>query len=215
MYYLKLIKDSNEKETVLSEKSKDNEFGVKGSVDKTVKENLSSNNISILKKLNIAIDIDNCLVENFKQAYDKACKDNEEFNINKLYYSDRYDEKFIRHEDFLLYPKKNAKEILGKLYCEGCRIYIITEHNGNKNGGVIYHMLKWLTKYKFYPTHLVSNVIDKGSYCFEQNIDILIDAKEYFNTQKHSNVKNMVVSDWNDVYNKIKVIKGEINGKIY
>ena len=68
MYYLKLIKDSNEKETVLSEKSKDNEFGVKGSVDKTVKENLSSNNISILKKLNIAIDIDNCLVENFKQA---------------------------------------------------------------------------------------------------------------------------------------------------
>ena len=141
---------------------------------------------------------------------------------------DKYREELVVN----LTAKKHASEIIKKLKDEGNLIYIITARKNNDEWfpdmlkeKVEEITKKWLKENNIYYDIIVFNVNDKGKYCKENNIDIMVED-DPINLKKILGNTNVIIYDypynrnkefenlkraysWYDVYYKIKCIEVE------
>ena len=130
--------------------------------------------------------------------------------------------------------KKYASEVINKLKNEGNLIYIITARKNNDEWfpdflkeDVEEITKKWLKENKIYYDEIAFDVKDKGKYCKNNNIDIMIEDDPN-NLRKLIGNTNVIIFDypynrnveftdltraysWYDIYYKINYIKEEKN----
>ncbi|MGN1338422.1 MAG: HAD hydrolase-like protein [Candidatus Coprovivens sp.] len=141
-------------------------------------------------------------------------------NINS--FNDEYISKFWDENRYeLSYTttfKNNASDILKKLHEEGYKICIITSRPDNKYKNLKKELINWFKENNIYTDKIYTNIRNKGIFCKENNIDILIDDSInhieeainnnikaiLFNNKK--DYKNYQVNNWNDLYQTIKIL---------
>lgn len=179
----------------------------------------------------IGIDIDDTLT-NTKELQIKYWK--EYYNHNK---KDGYSEKLPKHindwgdkyietfwdtyRESLSFDcsfKKNTSETINKLKNKGHTLCIVTSRPDSKYQNLKKRINKWFLENKINIDIIHTSIIDKGKFCKENNIDLLIDndinhivnANNYkvktilFNKDK--NYKGLQTTDWKELYNIIKTL---------
>ena len=186
--------------------------------------------------MRIGIDIDGVLNSQYNFCIDygtKFCNELGKYkleNINAHQFWNTYREVLV----VKLPPKKYASEVINKLKNEGNLIYIITARKNNDEWfpdflkeDVEGITKKWLKENKIYYDEIVFDVKDKGKYCKNNNIDIMIEDDPN-NLRKLIGNTDVIIFDypynrnieftdltraysWYDIYYKINCIKGEKN----
>ena len=199
--------------------------------------------------MRIGIDIDGVLNSQYNFCIDygtKFCNELGKYRLENINAIDTTD-MFLWGEDIAhqfwnryredlvvkLPAKKYASEVIKKLKDEGNIIYIITARKNNdewfpdilkKNVEEI--TKKWLEDNKVYYDEIVFDVINKGKYCKDHNIDIMIED-DPINLRKLFDNTNVIIFDypynsntefasleraysWYDIYYKINCIKEKI-----
>lgn len=193
--------------------------------------------------MRIGIDIDGVLNSQYNFCIDygtKFCNELEKYkleNINVIDTTDMFlwgDD--VAHqfwnkyrEDLVLNlpAKKYASEVINKLKEEGNEIYIITARKNNDEWFPEYLRKdvekitkKWLHENDIYYDKIIFNVNEKGKYCSDNNIDIMIEDDPN-NIKKLIGNVNVIIYDypynrnnqfknitraysWYDIYSKIK-----------
>lgn len=163
--------------------------------------------------MKIGIDIDDTITDSYDlitRAYAFCTNSKQEkFINNKFSYYD-LEEKFPNYKDFTIKAfsriipyvklKRDAKYVIDKLHEMGYTIHIVTARNQTEYPdpyGITYEYLK---KNNIYFDKLNVSVADKGKFCKENNIDILIDdsVKNLDNASKHG-IKTII---FNNVFNE-------------
>lgn len=199
--------------------------------------------------MRIGIDIDGVLNSQYNFCIDygtKFCNELGKYRLENINAIDTTD-MFLWGEDIAhqfwnryredlvvkLPAKKYASEVIKKLKDEGNIIYIITARKNNdewfpdilkKNVEEI--TKKWLEDNKVYYDEIVFDVKNKGKYCKDYNIDIMIED-DPINLRKLFDNTNVIIFDypynrntefasleraysWYDIYYKINCIKEKI-----
>lgn len=196
--------------------------------------------------MKIGIDIDGVLNSQYNFCIDygtKFCNEIGKYkleNVNAIDTTDMFlwgDEvahkfwnKYRKDLVITLPAKKYASEVIEKLKSEGNKIYIITaRRNGDEwfpddlKNNVEKITKNWLKENKIYYDEIAFNVKDKGKYCKDHNINIMIEddpinlRKLLYNTNifvfdypynRNKEFSNLTrVYSWYDIYYKIKCIK--------
>ena len=200
--------------------------------------------------MRIGIDIDGVLNSQYNFCIDygtKFCNELGKYRLENINAMDTIDmflwEEDIAHKFWNTYredlvvkspTKKYASEVINKLKNEGNLIYIITARKNNDEWfpdflkeDVEGITKKWLKENKIYYDEIVFDVKDKGKYCKNNNIDIMIEDDPN-NLRKLIGNTDVIIFDypynrnieftdltraysWYDIYYKIKCIKGEKN----
>lgn len=200
--------------------------------------------------MRIGIDIDGVLNSQYNFCIDygtKFCNELGKYRLENINAIDTTDmflwEEGIAHQFWNTYredlvvkspPKKYASEVINKLKNDGNLIYIITARKNNDEWfpdflkkDVEGITKKWLNKNKIYYDEIVFDVKDKGKYCKNNNIDIMIEDDPN-NLRKLIGNTNVIIFDypynrnveftdltraysWYDIYYKINYIKEEKN----
>ncbi len=200
--------------------------------------------------MRIGIDIDGVLNSQYKFCIDygtKFCNELGKYKLENINAIDTTDmflwDEGIAHQFWNTYrevlvvklpPKKYASEVINKLKNEGNLIYIITARKNNDEWfpdflkeDVEGITKKWLKENKIYYDEIVFDVKDKGKYCKNNNIDIMIEDDPN-NLRKLIGNTDVIIFDypynrnieftdltraysWYDIYYKINCIKGEKN----
>lgn len=182
--------------------------------------------------MRIGIDIDDTLtntkeqqIKCWKEYYNNNPKDgfNEilpsninEFNVDEYLHIfwDTYRYKLSFESSY----KKDCQKYIDKLIKDGHELCIITSRPDSK-----YKNLKEEIKESFKKNNININLIytdirNKGDFCFNNNIDLLVDddIKHITNTQNNGikailfneniNYKGLQVNNWKDLYNTIKTL---------
>ncbi len=200
--------------------------------------------------MNIGIDIDGVLNSQYNFCIDygtKFCNELGKYKLENTNVIDTTDMflwgEDISHQFWNKYrkdlvikepAKKYASEVIQKLKNEGNKIYIITARKNNdewfaeslkKNIENI--TKKWLKDNNIYYDEIIFDVRDKGKYCKENNIDIMIED-DPINLRKLIDNTNIIIFDypynrnnefsnltraysWYDIYNKIEIISKDKN----
>ncbi len=179
--------------------------------------------------MKIGIDIDDTLVDT-RSMLKKYWKEYYLNNPNKEYnekipnnintgWEEKYINKFWDLYRFkLAYPpfKENAKEILHKLKKENYSLCIITSRQKEKYPNLENNLKEWFQKNDIPVDYIHTDVLEKGLFCKNNQIDILIDdtithinnANQHkiktilFNNNKE--YKGIQTDNWKDLYNIIK-----------
>lgn len=185
--------------------------------------------------MKIGIDIDDTICKSYEKLepelmkYDKdVLRGNGIIHPESKYFhkfdwtreeKDEFKNKYITNILKDAEARKDALEIIGKLYNEGFEIIYITARNSSSFG--YEETKKWLIKNNFPINNLIMDGDEKGEICKENQIDFFIDDSERqcmdvlnksnsfvigFNTKENDNY--IKASDWYDVYN---IIKNNIN----
>lgn len=180
--------------------------------------------------MKIGIDIDDTITDSYDiitSAY-AYCAHADKKIFNKLSYLE-LENKFPNYKDFTIKAftkiiphaklKSKVKEVIDELHNMGYTIEIITARNNTEYPdpyGISYDYLK---KNNIYFDRLNVSIANKGAFCKENNIDILIDdsienlenAKEYgiktilFNNCFNENVEGYTrANSWWDILNMLK-----------
>ena len=200
--------------------------------------------------MRIGIDIDGVLNSQYNFCIDygtKFCNELGKYKLENINAMDTTDmflwEEDIAHKFWNTYredlvvkspTKKYASEVINKLKNEGNLIYIITARKNNDEWfpdflkeDVEGITKKWLKENKIYYDEITFDVKDKGKYCKNHNIDIMIEDDPN-NLRKLIGNTNVIIFDypynrnieftdltraysWYDIYYKINCIKGEKN----
>lgn len=148
------------------------------------------------KKIKIAIDIDDCICNtldtDFTYGYYYAKRnnlfneeidyDNQYFFVPKTFNMDKNQEldffqteKQIIMDNMLMFPFAFAKDVINTLYTQ-CEITILSSREDIYwNNKTYQYAKKWLKKYNFKYDKLVVNCLNKGIFCKENNISLLIE----------------------------------------
>lgn len=148
------------------------------------------------KKIKIAIDIDDCICNtldtDFTYGYYYAKRnnlfneeidyDNQYFFVPKTFNMDKNQEldffqteKQIIMDNMLMFPFAFAKDVINTLYTQ-CEITILSSREDIYwNNKTYQYAKKWLKKYNFKYDKLVVNYLNKGIFCKENNISLLIE----------------------------------------
>lgn len=148
------------------------------------------------KKIKIAIDIDDCICNtldtDFTYGYYYAKRnnlfneeidyDNQYFFVPKTFNMDKNQEldffqteKQIIMDNMLMFPFAFAKDVINTLYTQ-CEITILSSREDIYwNNKTYQYAKKWLKKYSFKFNKLVVNCLNKGIFCKENNISLLIE----------------------------------------
>lgn len=180
--------------------------------------------------MKIGIDIDDTITDSYDiitSAY-AYCTHSNKSRFYKLSYND-LETKFPNYKDFTIKAfnkiipyaklKSNVKEVIDELHKMGYTIEIITARNNTEYPDPYSISYDYLKKNNVYFDKLNVNIANKGAYCKENNIDILIDdsiknlenAKEYgiktiiFNNIFNENAEGHIrVNSWWDILNILK-----------
>ncbi len=145
--------------------------------------------------MKIAIDVDDCISNTAEvdfvtcYEYNKALHPDDNKNYVNEYHNaptifgltKEQDDDFYIHqrklciEEDLIKPKVFADKIIAKLIRDGHDVTILTSRGDLYWGNALEETKKWLNKYNIPYTRCVANSGDKGKYCAENNIDIMID----------------------------------------
>lgn len=196
--------------------------------------------------MRIGIDIDGVLNSQYNFCIDygtKFCNELGNYKLENVNVIDTTDmflwEENIAHQFWNKYredlviklpAKKYASEVIHRLKEEDNSIYIITARKNNDEWfpdhlkkEVEFITKKWLDNNKIYYDEIVFNVKDKGKYCRENNINIMIEDDPR-NLKKLIGNTNIIIFDypynriaefskltraysWYDIYNKIKTME--------
>ena len=175
--------------------------------------------------MKIGVDIDDTISCTNKRMIEEALRYDEEYVngrgfknkngetfIEKFYWNvynvDGFLQKVRKSKFFLgLEVKEQADEYLNKLYQEGHEIYFITRRHTSL--GVKLKTKKWLKNNGFKYNNIYFGIVDKGKFCKDNNIDLLID-NDYKNVDqaiKYGVDAILMVDDYNKLlrkYNKVK-----------
>ena len=200
--------------------------------------------------MRIGIDIDGVLNSQYNFCIDygtKFCNELGKYKLENINAIDTTDmflwEEGIAHQFWDTYredlvvkspTKKYASEVINKLKNDGNLIYIITARKNNDEWfpdflkkDVEGITKKWLNENKIYYDEITFDVKDKGKYCKNNNIDIMIEDDPN-NLRKLIGNTNVIIFDypynrnveftdltraysWYDIYYKINYIKEEKN----
>lgn len=187
--------------------------------------------------MRIGIDIDDTITLTNEKLVEEAIKydktignrgfKNEEsyYFKDKFYWNQEEIKKFfeiIRNNKifFQLKERENSKEIINKLYEEGNEIYFITKRDSK---GVASGSTKnWLKEHNYKYHKLFLDAEEKGTICYDNNIDIFIDNDiNHINEVSKYNIKTILIeteftkeeknynkkSNWDEIYNYIKEVE--------
>ena len=194
--------------------------------------------------MRIAIDVDDCISNTMEVDFACAWEYNKKLNPNddKLYFanhnnpptifgfSKEVDDEFYIEErkrtvdENLIHPKVFAAKAINKLLSEGHEVFIVTARSDFSWGDALALTEKWLKKADIKYTKCVANVENKGVYCKENNIDIMIEDNTKFAKQindlsiktilllaeynkKYEHELNVFASCWPEIYDKIQCMK--------
>lgn len=114
--------------------------------------------------------------------------------------------------------KKNCSEVIKKLRKDGHEIFIITYRNDSVINNVREILVDYLDKNDIIVDGIFNNITEKGKFCKENNIDLLIDdkLKNCINARKYSidvlkfyneydkNTDFKEIYSWDEIYDYIK-----------
>lgn len=170
--------------------------------------------------MKIAIDVDDCISNTREVDFAMCWKFNKQKHPDddKLYFNDSHnaptifgfskeedDEFYIKQrpeviKEGLIYPKIFAPKIINKLLEDGHDITILTSRGDLYWGNALEETEKWLAKYGINYTRCVANSGNKGDYCRENGIELLIeDNPKYAKQANDANVKSLLILE---IYNK-------------
>ncbi len=197
--------------------------------------------------MKIGIDIDEVLNSQYNFCIDygtKFCNELGQYKLENLNVFDTTDmflwSEEIAHQFWKKYrkelivtlpPKKYSSEVIEKLKQEGNQIYIITARKNNDEWfpeelkDVENITKKWLSQNNIFYDNIIFDVKNKGEYCKNNSIDIMIDD-DPINLRKLVDNTNVIVFDypynrhtefntllraysWYDIYYKIHKIQEE------
>lgn len=183
--------------------------------------------------MKIGIDIDDTLtntkeqqIKYWKKYYNTNPKEGfteniphniNEFNVDNYIskFWDTYREELSFNSSF----KKNTSEIINKLIKDGHQLCIITSRPDNKYQSLKERISTWFKHNNINITTIYTSIFDKGKFCKDNNIDLLIDdsikhitkAKELgIKTILFNNIKDykgIQTDNWIELYNIIKSAK--------
>ncbi len=201
--------------------------------------------------MRIAIDVDDCISSTAEVDFATCWEYNKKLNPDddKIYVNDfhnaptifgltkQQDDDFYIHQRKLcikydlIKPKIFADKIIEKLLQDGHDVTILTSRGDLYWGDALKETEKWLKKYSIPFTKCVANIGDKGKYCNENNIDIMIDDNlkyirqcnlagiqtitfnnnynpKYYDEdlQNYENELNTFACCWSEVYEKVDII---------
>ena len=154
-----------------------------------------------MKKIKIAVDIDDCLCNtkdcDFNFAYinnrlrnkaDEKFYEPGDFMVSRTFNMSKADEKefFVKQKKYIMkhtamYPHFFAKKVINTLRKEGYEIVLLTSRDSFFwSGNAKKYTRKWLKKYGFKYDELVTDTDDKLKYCKNNNIDVLVDDNPDF-----------------------------------
>lgn len=134
-------------------------------------------------------------------------------------------------------PLKNVPEIISKLHNDGHKIYLITGRAHTAESGITGKLFRWMFRHWLKKNHIYYDDIvfcsekgsstDKLDACMEKQIEVMIDDKPEnllalayqikvicYPTVWNEDVENddfIRVRDWDDIYEKIKMIVADIS----
>ena len=170
--------------------------------------------------MKIAIDVDDCISNTAEVDFATCWKYNKIINPNdnKEYVNDYHNAPTIfgftkqQDDDFYIFqrklcveqdlikPKIFSDKIINKLLNNGHDITILTSRGDKYWGNALQETKKWLNKYGIKYTRCVANSGNKGDYCLENNIDLMIDDNlKYI---KQCNDKGIKTITFNNNYNQ-------------
>ena len=178
--------------------------------------------------MKIGIDIDETLVDTMKlikiywKDYIKKYPNNKyNSTIPDNIYSG-WDDNYITtfwdlYREDLKYPpiKENAIEVLNKLKKDNI-LCIVTSREKNKYQDLVNNLDKWLKDNNIYVDYIYTDARNKGIYCKEKGIDLLIDDSiEHINEADKLGIKTILFNhkkhdvklqtdNWLDLYEIIK-----------
>ncbi|MGN1200749.1 MAG: hypothetical protein ACI4R8_00595 [Candidatus Caccovivens sp.] len=142
-------------------------------------------------KVNIGIDVDDCICNTLEMDYACACfkmKNRLPKEIDKTYYDvtktfEMEDGElfYVKEKEYIMkhnsmYPKVFVKEVIKNLRKKGFKIIFITaRYDKFWNGKAKYYLKKWLKKFDIQFDEINVNVSNKGEYCINNKIDCLIE----------------------------------------
>ena len=205
--------------------------------------------------MRIAIDIDDCITNtsevDFELCYEYNKKlhpkDNKNY-INNYHnaptifgFTKQQDDEFyilerkLCVEQDLIKPKVFAGKIIDKLLSDGHEIILVTGRSDFYWGTATLYTKQWLEKYNIHYTKLVTNMTNKGGFCKNNNVDVLIDdslkyikqcndlnvntitfnnnySKKYDSPelQNYSHPLNIYSSCWFEVYDRVQEVEAMI-----
>ena len=188
--------------------------------------------------MRIGIDMDDTITDSYRVIVPKMAEYynlNKDILYNAKYdYSilDRFPgkDKFLldNRYDYLLENvniKDDAKNVINSLYNQGCEIYIITARDHVEYEDAYLATKKCLDKNGIKYTKIVTDSHKKGEVCKKYNINLFIDdavsnCLDVYNSNiksiqiktifRPTNDKITVLNSWNDIYNFIKCLTGNI-----
>lgn len=207
--------------------------------------------------MRIAIDVDDCISNtaevDFATCYEYNKKlhklkkgehlKNEYHNAPTIFglTKEQDDDFYIKQrkqcvEEDLIQPKVFAGKFINQLIKDGHDITILTSRGDLYWGNALEETRKWLAKHNIHYTNLVANSGNKGVYCQNNNIDLMIDDNlkyikqcndievltitfdnnynpKYYpeELQEYCNPLNQYASCWNEVYDIISNLENEKN----
>jgi len=106
-------------------------------------------------------------------------------------------------------PKKNAVEVINKLYKNGNKIIIITARQNNENIDMYELTKKWLDKYNIKYNELIIESCNKRIDCIKNGVNLFVDVDIYnnlkipllmFSTNYNKSYKYIErVNNWNEI----------------
>ena len=192
--------------------------------------------------MRIGIDIDDTITNSYRDIFEKI---GSHYNINSY----NLIEKGYKYEDILsdeeTFPnyikfcrdileqqvipnvtiKHGAKEMIKRLKEEGNEIILVTARNPEEFKNPLELTQKYLKENNIYYDELYINIQEKGKFCQENNIDVLIDdsikhctsAKDHHvasllldNTFNRDNKDLERVFGWHDLYERLQHLKNEL-----
>lgn len=194
--------------------------------------------------MKIAIDVDDCISNTVEVDFAFCYLENKKINPNdeKLYINNYHNaptifgftpeqddaffekERKICIEEDLIKPKVYASNVINRLYDDGNEIIILTSRSDKCWGNAEKETMNWLNKYKIKFSKCLANVSNKGKWCKDNNVDIMIDDNQkYLKQANDQNIKtitlyavynadydnklNQFASCWFEVYDKINELK--------
>lgn len=190
--------------------------------------------------MRIGIDIDDTITNSYTMVMQKLGK---HYNLNSYLLI----EKGFKYEDITTHEKRfpnyfnftreviepeipnvsikhGAREIIKKLKEEGNEIIIITARNKEEYNDPLNMTIKYLQDNNIYYDELHIGIMNKGKFCKENNIDILIDDNiSHCLSAKDNDIKHLLIDNtfnrdnqelnrvygWYDIYDQLNIIKNE------
>ena len=170
--------------------------------------------------MRIAIDIDDCITNTSEVEFELCYKYNKQLypEDTKNYINNHYnkttifgftkqqeDEFYVQAmelfiEQDLIKPKVFSKKIIDQLLSDGHEIILLTGRSDFYWGTATLYTKQWLEKYNIHYTKLVTAMTNKGEFCKNNNVDVLIDdSLKYI---KQCNDLNVNTITFNNNYSK-------------